>query len=409
MSKKSWRFGEEELGLIKEVLDSGFGASTTGSMNQRLESAFAKKFGVGYAVNHNSGTSTMHSCLAAAGVGPGDEVILPGFGVMATCFVAMYVNAVPVFCDIDPDTFLMDVEDVKKRITPRTRAIIPVALYGLPCDMDPIMELAREHNLTVIEDNAQCYLGYYKGRIAGSIGHMASFSFENSKHMTTGDGGTVITDDADLAYRVRKFACIGFSTITPGDGRIRLRKDDFQNPNFKRHDAFGYQYRLPEVCAAIGLAQLARLDDYVARRQAIAKMYDEAIEGCDYLIPQKTPEDRVNSYYTWAVRYEGEDAIGVPWADFRKKYMELGGDGIYAAWYPLYLEPVFANMDPDSRFAPWNNGHYKGDVRGYEKGLCPVTEAIQPKLMQFKTNYGDMETAQGKADCLRKTIEFYKG
>lgn len=407
--KKSWRFGEEELELIKEVLYSGFGASTMGSMNQRLENQFAEKFGVGYAINHNSGTSTMHSCLVAAGVGPGDEVILPAFGVMSTAFVVMHANAVPVFCDIDPDTFLMDVEDVQKCITPRTRALIPVALYGLPCDMDPIMALAAEHNLTVIEDNAQCYLGYYKGRVAGSIGHMASFSFENSKHMTTGDGGTVITDNSDLAFRVRKFACLGFSTITPGDGRVRLHKDDFQNPNFKRHDMYGWQYRLPEVCAAIGLAQLARLDDYVARRQAIAQMYNEVIEGCEYLIPQKTPEDCVNAYYTWAARYEGEDAVGVSWADFRKKYMELGGDGIYAGWYPIYLEPVFADMEPDSRFAPWNNGHYQGDIRGYEKGLCPVTEATQPKLMQFKTNYGDTETAQEKADGLRKTIEFYKG
>jgi len=409
MSNKSWRFGAEELAYVKEVLDSGFGASTMGGMNQRLERAFAEKFGVGYAVTHNSGTSTMHSCLAAAGVGPGDEVIVPALGVMSTVFVVMHQNAVPVFADVDPDTFVMDVHDVARRITPHTRAIIPVALYGLPCDMDPIMKLAHEHNLAVIEDNAQCYLAYYKDRVAGSIGHMASFSFENSKHMSTGDGGIVITDDAELSVKVRKFGCVGFSTITAGDGRVRLRKDDFQNPEFKRHDGFGYQYRLPELCAAVGLAQLARLDDYVARRQAIARMFIEAVSECDYLIPQKTPEGYVNSYYTTAMKYEGHDAIGVSWADFRKKYMELGGDGIYSAWYPCHLEPVFAEMDPDSRFAPWNNGHYKGDIRGYARGLCPVTESIQPKLMQFKTNYGNLDEARQKAECLRKTIDFWKG
>ena len=408
MSTQSWRFGAEELEYVREVLDSGFGASTMGSMNQRLEAAFAEKFGVGYAITHNSGTSTMHSCLAAVGVGPGDEVIVPALGVMSTVFVVMYQNAVPVFADINPDTFVMDPKDVAKRITPRTKAIIPVALYGLPCDMDPIMALAKKHNLTVIEDNAQCFLAYYKGRVAGSIGHMASFSFENSKHMSTGDGGIVITDDADLAGRVRKFSCLGFSTITAGDGRVRLRKDDFQNPNFKRHDSFGYQYRLPEVCAAIGIAQLARLDEYVAKRQAIAAMFLVAVEGCEYLIPQKTPEDCVNAYYTTAMRYEGQDAIGVPWADFRKKYMELGGDGVYAAWYPCHLEPVFAELDPDSRWAPWNNRYYEGDIRGYPKGLCPVTESIQPKLMQFKTNYGDLEVAQAKADCFRQTIAHYR-
>ena len=406
-TSRSWRFGQEELAYVKEVLDSGFAASTSGSMNQRLEKAFAEKFGVRFAVTHNSGTSTMHSCLAAVDVGPGDEVIVPALGVMSTVYVVMHQNAVPVFADIDPETFLMDPEDVAKRITPRTKAIIPVALYGLPCDMDPIMELAAQHDLTVLEDNAQCYLGYYNGKVAGAIGDMASFSFENSKHMSTGDGGIVITDDEDMAVKVRKFSCLGFSTITAANGRVRLRRDDFQNPNFKRHDTFGYQYRLPEVCAAVGLAQLERLDDYVAKRQAIARMFLEAVEGCDYLIPQKTPEGLVNSYYTVAMRYEGEETIGVPWADFRRKYMDLGGDGVYAAWYPCYLEPVFSEMDPNSRFAPWNNRYYQGDVRGYQKGLCPVTESVQPKLMQFKTNYGELDLARDKAECLRKTIAFY--
>jgi perosamine synthetase len=134
---------------------------------------------------------------------------------------------VPVFADIDPHTFNVDPADVARKITPRTKAIIPVALYGLPPDLDPIMELAREHNLYVIEDNAQCYLGTYKGRIAGTIGHMASFSFENSKHITTGDGGIVITDDEILARRIRKFHGLGFSTIEAMEGRVRLRRDDF--------------------------------------------------------------------------------------------------------------------------------------------------------------------------------------
>ncbi len=273
MSTRSWRFGDEELGYIKEVLDSGFGAATSGSMNQRLERAFAQKFGVRYAITHSNGTATMHSCLAAVGVGPGDEVIIPALTVISNAYVVLHQNAIPVFADIDPHTFNIDPKDVARKITPRTKAIISVGLYGLPPDLDPIMALAREHNLYVIEDNAQCYLGEYKGRLAGSIGHMASFSFENSKHMTTGDGGIVITDDEGLAKKIRKFHGIGFSTIEADEGRVRLQRDDFQNPSFERHDGFGWQYRLPEVAAAIGLAQLERLDEYVAKRQAIAAMY----------------------------------------------------------------------------------------------------------------------------------------
>ena len=127
----------------------------------------------------------------------------------------------------------MDPADVARKITPRTKAIIPVALYGLTCDMDPIMELAKKHNLAVIEDNAQCYLATYKGRLAGSIGQMASFSFENSKHISTGDGGIVITDDEVLAKKIRKFQGAGFSTIEADEGRVRLRKDDFQESQFQ--------------------------------------------------------------------------------------------------------------------------------------------------------------------------------
>ena len=409
MSKKSWRFGDEELVYIKEVLDSGFGAATTGSMNQRLERAFADRFGVQYAITHCNGTATMHSCLAAAGVGPGDEVIIPALTVISTAFVTLHQNAVPVFADIDARTFNMDPDDVARKITLRTKAIIPVGLYGLPADLDPIMELAREHGLTVIEDNAQCYLGMYKGRIAGTIGHMASFSFENSKHLSTGDGGIVITDDEGLAKKIRKFHGAGYSTIEADEGRVRLRKDDFQNPSFLRHDAFGYNYRLPEVAAAIGLAQVQRLDHYVSLRQNIAKLFAAAIAGCEYLIPQFVPQGYVNSYWTYAMVYEGEKMLGVPWADFRRKFMEMGGDGFYAAWQVTYNEPVIKEMAFYGKGCPVHCPLYEGPKVEWGPGLCPVAEDLQPKLMQLQLNYGDMAVAQQKADALRRTIAYYSG
>lgn len=406
---QSWRFGDEELVYVKEVLDSGFGAATMGGMNQRLEKAFAAKFGVKYGITHSNGTATMHSCLAAAGVGPGDEVIIPAMTVISNASVVLHQNAVPVIADIEQHTFNIDPEDVARKITPRTKAIIPVGLYGQPADLDPIMDLARKHNLTVIEDNAQCYLGYYKGRLAGSIGHMASFSFENSKHMSTGDGGIVITDDEHLAKHIRKFHGLGFSTIEAEEGRVRLRKDDFQNPKFLRHDYFGWNYRLPEVAAAVGLAQLGRLDMYVEKRQTCARLYLEAIEGCGYLIPQAQPDGYVNSYYTFAMVYEGEEAIGVPWADFRQKYIELGGDGFYAAWQVIYNEPVMKNMAFYGKGCPIHCPLYEGPKVEWYDGMCPVAESLQPRLMQLKTNFGDMETAQAKADALRATIDYYAG
>jgi len=409
MSKKSWRFGDEELMYVKEVLDSGFGASTSGNMNQRLERAFAELFGVRYAVTHCNGTATMHSCLAAAGVGPGDEVIIPALTVVSTAFVTLHQNAVPVFADIDPRTFNIDPADVARKITPRTKVIIPVGLYGLPADLDPLMKLAKEHHLYVIEDNAQCYLGEYKGRLAGTIGHMASFSFENSKHISTGDGGIAITDDEGLAKKIRKFQGAGYSTIEADEGRVRLRKDDFQNPRFLRHDSFGFNYRLPEVAAAIGLAQIQRLMHYVSLRQSIAKLFAEAIEGCEYLIPQFVPEGYVNSYWTYAMLYEGEQTSGVRWADFRRKFIEMGGDGFYAAWQVTYNEPVMKAMAFYGKGCPVHCPLYEGPRVEWGPGLCPVAESVQPKLMQLQCNYGDLEEAKQKADALRRTIAYYAG
>ena len=406
MTDKSWRFGDEELTYVKEVLDSGLGASTYGTMNTRLERAFSDRFGLRYGITHNSGTSTLHGCLAAAGVGPGDEVISPALTVISNAFVTLHQNAVPVFADIDPETFNMDPADVERKITPRTKAIMPVHLYGLPCDMAPIMALAEKHDLVVIEDAAQCFLGKYHGQLAGTIGHMASFSFENTKHMSTGDGGIVITDDEQLAEAVRKFSSVGYGMLTAESGQVRSKAFAFQDPNFKRHTSFGWQYRLPEVAAALGLAQLERLDDYVGKRQAIWSLYADAVADCSYVRPQAVPEGYTSACWTFAAVYEGQEAVGVSWHDFAKKYQELSGEGIYAAWSVVYLEPVMAERRFYGRGCPVDPPYYEGKI-DWAPGLCPVAESIQPKLMQFKCNIGEMDEAQRQAEALRETVEFF--
>ena len=403
---KSWRFGEEEIKYIKEVLDSGLAASTEGTMNFRLERAFAARFGVRYAITHNSGTSTMHSCLGAAGVGPGDEVIVPALTVISTAMVIIHQNAVPVFADVDPETFNLDPADVARRITPRTKAIIPVHLYGLPCDMDPIMALARKHNLVVIEDCAQCFLGQYKGRLAGTIGQMASFSFESTKHMSTGDGGIVVTNDEKLAEKVRRFSCQGYNTLSADNGQIRSKAFAFQDPDYLRHDSMGWNYRLPEVAAAVGLAQVARLDEYVAKRQEIGRIFAEAVRDCRYLVPQRVPQGYVTACWTFAARYEGEKEIGVSWKDFAKKYCDLGGNGIFAAWSVVYLEPPMRDQEFYGKGCPVQCPLYEGKAE-WGPGLCPNAEHVQRRIMQFKGNMGDLAVARQQADALRRTVEFF--
>jgi perosamine synthetase len=391
-----------ELNYLEKVLNSENWSGTAGNWNNTLEQAFAKKFGAKYAVAMNSGTATLHASLEAAGVGAGDEVISPALTVIMDSTATIHANAVPVYADIDPETFSIDPADIERRITPKTKAIIPVALYGLPADLDPIMEIAEKHSLTVIEDNAQCFLSKYKGRMTGTIGHLGSYSFENTKHISCGEGGMVITNNENYAELVRKIGGHGFKNLRAEEGRVRLNQDGFQNPNYKRHDVIGWNYRMPEFNAAISLAQLERLDELVNMRVESAKLFMSIMEECDYLTPQITPKGYTNSYYTLGVIYDGAKKIGVSWEDFRKEYLKQGGDGIYGAWSVPYLEPVIS----ERAFVKRRPRIYD-NVR-YSKGLCPVAESIQPRLMQFKSNYRDLELAEIKAEALRRTINKFK-
>ncbi|MCX5831425.1 MAG: DegT/DnrJ/EryC1/StrS family aminotransferase [Deltaproteobacteria bacterium] len=400
--KNPTKYLGNELKYLEKVLNSESWSATGGNWNNTLEQEFAMKFGVKYAVAMNSGTSAIHAALEAAGVGPGDEVISPAITVIMNSTATIHANAIPVYADVDPKTFNIDPEDVARKITKKTKAIIPVALYGLPPDLDPIMELAKKHNIVVIEDNAECVMSKYKGRLAGTIGQMASYSFENTKHISCGEGGVIITNSEKYAELARKVGGHGFKNLKADEGRVRLNQDVFQNPNYKRHDVLGWNYRLPEFNAAIALAQLERIEDLIDLRIKSANFFVDVMKSCDYLIPQFVPECYTNTYYTLGVVYEGDKSIGVSWEEFRKSYINNGGDGIYGAWSVPYLEPMIVERQFAKR-CPWVYENVK-----YEKGLCPVAEAVQPKIMQFKTNYRDTKLAEIKAAVLLKTINGFR-
>lgn len=400
MGDLSWRFDERELNYIKQVLDSGFASGTSGNMNTRLEKAFAKRFESNFAITFNSGTTTLHAALEAFGVGYGDEVIVTPLTVISCMNAILYCNAVPVFCDIDPDTFLCDPEDIKRKITPKTKAIMAVHLYGQVCDMTEIMSIAGEHDLYVLEDCAQCYLGTHKGKLGGTFGDVGSWSFENSKHLTTGDGGIITCEDEELADKIRKLNCQGFRNATAVSGKIRVSKDIFQNPSYKRHDMFGFMYRLPEVAAAMGLAQVEKIDMFVEKREKMAEMYSQAIiaNNCDWLIPQKVNKGDRNSYYTFTARFIRND---IKWEDFRKKIVELGGDGVYAAWALCYQEDSIPDIKKRLALIGLDKQF------NTQKGICPNAELIQPQLMQFTTNQKDEEEMKIQADIIYQTIRYY--
>ena len=406
------RAGEADRRYMEEVLDAGFSnARDPADIFRRFESAFAEKFGVAFAILHNSGTGTMQSGLLAAGVGPGDEVIVPPLTAISTAFVVVQCGAVPVFADIDPRTYNIDPADIERKITEYTKAIIPVSLYGLSPDLDPIMALAEQHNLTVIEDNAQCFLATYKERLVGTIGHAASFSFQGSKHMTSaGDGGIVITNDPEYARDIRKRGASGFRTLTARPGEVTIPREVRQDWAFERHDVMGYQFRMSSVQAAVGLAQLERLDYLVAARCHIGAQYEQAIidEGCEWLIRPHVPGDCTHTYWTYTCGLD-EEKLGADWRAFRKTFIENGGDGLYSAWRPVHLEPVFRNLAFYARpeQAPNFDPRYKGKVKSYQEGDCPVCEELQPRLCQFKTSMQTLERVDQQVDALRETIRHF--
>ena len=388
-------FGNE-LKYVQEVLKTEFRSSSGSLMMRRLEEAFGGRFGMKYPISFVNGTATMHAALEAMGVGPGDEVIVPPLTMSATSFAVLQANATPVFADVNLMTFQIDADSIRKCITSRTRAIITVALYGLSPDMDPIMDIATEFNLKVIEDNAECFLGMYKDRIVGSLGHCSSFSFQSSKHLTSGEGGIILTNDLDLAEGIRKVQSLGYAGVSATKGKIAKR--DIQDPGYFRHVSMGWNYRMPELCCAVALAQVENIDALVQRRIDVADIFTDATkEFSSWFIPQYVGKDYVNSYWTWVCRLEKE---GITWHALRDRFLDNGGHGVYGAWQLTYLEPMFKNMALLGR----EKFISKENIEKYQVGFCPVAEHLQPRLMQFKTNYWDISQAHQQAEILSKTL-----
>lgn len=392
------RLAGNERRYVQEVLDAEFRSSSGATMMRRLEQKFAEIYGVEYAIAFVNGTATMHAALEAAGVGPGDEVIVPPLTMSATTFAVLHANATPVFADIDPRTFQISAQSIAERTTAKTKAIITVALYGMSPDMGPIMEHARKNGIFVIEDNAQCFLGEYNGKLIGTYGDCASFSFQSSKHLSSGEGGMIITNDGELATRIRQVQSLGYAGV--GAKTAKISKSDIQSPKYSRHVSMGWNYRMPELCCAVALAQCENIENLIDIRVQSAAMFHEAsAEYHDWFVPQHVPDGVKNTYWTWVASLNPEVAS---WEAFYAKFTELGGDSPYGAWKLTYLEPMFENQNLLGRekfISPER-------LAEYGPGLCPVAEQIHDRLLQFKTNYWDLNEARDQAEILRETLAF---
>lgn len=391
------RVGTKEVDYLKQVLSTGFRSSSGATFMRRFEEAFANRFGSRYGISFVNGTATMHAALEALGVGEGDEVIVPPLTMSATTFAVLQANATPVFADVDLATYQIDPTSIERCITSSTKAIITVALYGLCPDMDPIMGIARKHGIKVIEDNAECFLGKYKGKLVGTLGDCSSFSFQSSKHLTSGEGGIVLTENTELAENLRKIQSLGYAGV--GATKAKITKKDIQDPNYSRHVSMGWNYRMPELCCAVALAQVENIDILVDRRIKAAELFSDAIADFkEWFTPQYVGPEYVNSYWTWVCCNKHPTAS---WYEIRDSFNKNGGHGVYAAWKLTYLEPMFQELNLLRR----EKYISKDNLDKYKQGLCPNAEFLQKRLFQFKTNYWDISEAYQQAEILQKTLK----
>lgn len=363
--------GEEEKRAVNEVLDSKVLSAFLGTWSpqfyggyrvKKLEAEWSDYFRVKHTVSVNSATSGLNAAVGATGVGPGDEVIVSPYTMSASAACVLVYNAVPVFADIDSDTFNITAETIEARLTPRTKAIVVPDIFGQPADMAPIMELAKQQNLIVIEDAAQAPNATYHGRYAGTLAHMGVFSLNCHKTIHCGEGGVVVTDDDHLAERlqlIRNHA----EVVVKGKGV----KDIVS--------MLGFNYRMTEIEAAIASEQLKKLDRLHRSRVAIADYLTEHLRLLPGLSVPKVLPGVVHGWYVYAFKYD-DRATDVP----RSKYVAaLKAEGMpLAEGYvePLYLQPLYQERQVYGRVqCPIACPHYKGTV-SYDKGLCPTAERM---------------------------------
>ncbi len=309
----------------KYVLDAvASGWVSTGSYVTRFEKEFAEFAGTRFAISTTSGTAALQLAFAALGLGPQDEVIIPALTIVATAFGVCYGGSKPVLVDSEPDTGNLDPALIERKINRRTRAIVPVHLYGHPCDMDPIREIAARYRLAVVEDAAEAHGARYRGRPAGSLGDLNCFSFYANKIVTTGEGGMITTNDEVLAERIRRM------------------KDLCHSPQ-KRfiHTDVGFTLRMTNMQAALGVAQLERVDQFILHKRRMAAIYAELLSDVEGLtLPVERPEVE-SVYWMYAVRIGPE--FGCSRDEVMRRLREKGVD-TRSYFYPMHVQPVFLQM-----------------------------------------------------------------
>lgn len=343
---------DDDIAAVAEVLRSDW--LTTGPKIAEFEQAFAEFVGTKEAVAVNSGTAALHAAIYALNVQRGDEVIVPAMTFAASANCVVYQGGTPVFADVDPETLLLDAEQVEAKITPHTKAIMAVDYAGQPCDYDALREIANRHGLSLIADACHALGGSYQGRPVGSLAHLSTFSFHPVKHITTGEGGMISTDDSVLAQRMRTFRNHGITT----DHRQR----EAQGSWFYEMVDLGYNYRLTDFQCALGTRQLHHLPAWVARRQEIARHYDDAFASIPEVKPLRVRPDVSHAYHLYVIQLNTERLSADRAVIFRSLRAE--GIGVNVHYIPVHWHPYYQRL-------------------GYKKGDCQVAESAYERIISL--------------------------
>jgi perosamine synthetase len=350
---------------------------TTGPMVKEFEEAVTQYTGAGEGVAVNTGTAALHAAMWAAGVGPGDEVIVPAISFVASANCVLYVGATPVFSDLSPDTLNLDPDDVQRKLTSRTKAIVVVDFAGHPCDHDALRIIADQYGLIIIEDAAHSLGATYQGRKVGTLQDITTLSFHPVKHVTTGEGGMVLTDDPDVAKRVRSFRHHG----------IDLDLHDRNKTNSWEYDVvdLGFNYRLPDINCALGISQLAKSGRWLERRRAIVDAYQEAFHRLPML---QLPEERADCLSAWHLYI-----------------IRLNLETISASRSQVFVALRAENIGVNVHYIPipWMT-HYTN--LGYVRGQWPVAEREYERMISLPIYPG--MTDQDVADVVAAVIKVVK-
>jgi len=369
VNNKSGRdFGKEEMANLAEVIESGSLFRYGGKFVVGLEKEFAEMLGVKRAVASTSGTSALHIAIAAVGPNPGDEIITSPITDLGTLIGILAQNAIPVFADLDSKTYTVMPESIESLITEKTKAIIPVHLFGQMADMDPILAIAKKHNVKVIEDCCQAYFAEYKGHVSGTMGDLGCFSMQQSKHMTTGDGGITVTDDDDLGRRCALFMDKGWP----------------REPGAREYEFLGMNYRMNELTGAVALAQMRKVKGIVERRRKAADGITKLISGAPGVNPPTVREGCKHSWWLYPITID-EAALTCTPGEFAKA---LSAEGISAGvgyiGKPIFMTSVFQEYKVYGYGCPFTCKH--ATKREYKESDTPNTVEILRKIINLACN-----------------------